>query len=379
MRDKARAHADYHHTGATKKALPAASARNAAPLGRGFAWVQERFWATLITLSAPQARRASRIMTLPVEISVVVPVFDEQDNLPILHEEIVRAMAALGREWEVIYVDDRSRDRSLAVMLGLCQADPHVRVIQFRGRSGQTAAMAAGFDHARGQIVITLDGDLQNDPADMGTLVAELERGFDIVAGWRKQRHDGFVLRKLPSRAANRLIAWVTGVKIHDTGCTLKAFRRELVRNLPIYAEQHRFLPAMSAGSGARISEVVVNHRARRFGRSKYGLGRATRVLLDLLAVKMISSFSHRPIQYFALLTLPFAAALFAFLIACALTAERLSFDNSWGRVALLVFSVLFMVCVYFLMLGLLAELVVRASGLHAPSKSRVLATTSDA
>lgn len=342
------------------------------------AWVACAFWATLIrvflaamTVSNPTPE--APIAAPAIKISVVVPVFDEEQNLLILHEEIARSLSAFAGQWEVLYVDDSSRDSSLAVMLELWRQDPHVRVVKFRARSGQTAAMAAGFDHARGEIVITLDGDLQNDPADMLRLVAELERGFDIVAGWRKSRQDGLVFRKLPSRIANRLIAWVTGVKIHDTGCTLKAFRRELVKNLPIYAEQHRFLPAMSAGGGARVSEVVVNHRPRRFGRSKYGIGRATRVLLDLLSIKMISSFSHRPLQYFALLTAPFVLILFTYVIVLAFTEDVLNFDTQWGRTAQILFMLVFMLCAYFVMLGLLAELVVKASGLHRPMRTRVL------
>src|SRR5436190_12529745 len=294
-------------------------------------------------------------MGSPVEISVVVPVFDEAPSLRLLHAEIAAALSGMHVAWEVLYVDDRSSDGSLRVMLDLREADEHVRVVSFRARSGQTAALAAGFDHARGAVVVTLDGDLQNDPADIPRLVAELRRGFDIVAGWRKTRYDGFVLRRLPSRIANRLIALVTGVKIHDTGCTLKAFRRELVERLPIYAEQHRFLPAMSKGSGARVSEIVVNHRARRFGRSKYGLGRAVRVLLDLLAIKMLSSFSQRPLQYFALLSMPFGVLLTAFVISCLASHEQINFDNGWGQVAVIVFMLFFMTCLFFVMLGLLA------------------------
>lgn len=314
-------------------------------------------------------------MTPALHVSIVVPVFDEERSLPDLHDEIARTLAAMGVTWEVIYVDDRSRDGSLAVMLKLRRRDPHVRVIRFRARSGQTAALAAGFDHARGEVVVTLDGDLQNDPADIPLLVAELDAGFDIVAGWRKSRHDGFVLRKLPSRLANRLIAWVTAVKIHDTGCTLKAFRKELVEKLPIYAEQHRFLPAMSASSGARVSEIVVNHRPRRFGRSKYGLGRLTRVLLDLLSIKMLSSFSQRPLQYFALLTLPLVMMGLAFTVDVALHYDTVNFDNRWGWGALIVFMLCFMLCVYFFMLGLLAELVVKASGMHSPRARRIILT----
>jgi len=307
------------------------------------------------------------------EISVVVPVYDEEDNLPLLQREVTTAMESLGRAYECVYVDDGSRDGSLQVLLALRRADPRIRVVEFARNAGQTAALAAGFDHARGRIVVTLDADLQNDPADIPALVAKLEEGYDIVAGWRRERHDGFVLRKLPSKLANRLIALVTGVSIHDTGCTLKAFRAELVRNLPIYAEQHRFLPAMSAGSGARVAEVVVNHRPRIHGRSKYGIGRATRVLLDLLAIRMLSGFSHRPLSYFALLVAPFATLFFALALAHEWTRAGGGLDADGARAALVLLSVLAMVVVYFFMLGLLAELVVKASGMHGPGEARVL------
>lgn len=318
-------------------------------------------------------------MPSATQISVVVPVFDEEPNLALLHAEIERALSGLGVSWEVVYIDDRSRDGSLRTMLALRAQDPHVRVIAFRARCGQTAALAAGFEHARGEIVVTLDGDLQNDPADIPALVAELRRGFDIVAGWRKKRHDGFVLRRLPSRAANRLIAWVTGVQIHDTGCTLKAFRRELVKNLPIYAEQHRFLPAMSAGSGARVSEVVVNHRPRRFGRSKYGISRLVRVLSDLVVIKMVTAFGQRPLLYFAALTVPFVLASVAFACDCVWHWDEVRFDNQWGRGAMIVYMLLSMLCVFFCGLGLIAELAVKASGMHGQRVRRVMLTTPEA
>ncbi len=310
-----------------------------------------------------------------LSISVVVPVFEEEENLRPLHAEITAALDLLGESAEVLYVDDGSRDQSLAVLLDLRRSDPRIRVVQFAQNAGQTAAMAAGFDHSRGQIVITLDADMQNDPADIPRLVARLREGHDVVAGWRKERHDGFVLRRLPSFLANRLIASVTGVAIHDTGCTLKAFRREVVQNLPIYAEQHRFLPAMSAGGGARVCEMVVNHRARRFGHSKYGIGRATRVLLDLFSIQLISKFSHRPMQFFGLVAAPFAVLSLGFLGYCAVYADTIHFDNAWGRVALITFMLLFMVCAYFLMLGFLAELAVRASGLHGDDGRRLIVT----
>jgi glycosyltransferase involved in cell wall biosynthesis len=298
-------------------------------------------------------------------ISLVVPVFDEQENLAPLHAEIARAMEVLGRPWEVLYVDDRSRDASLDVLVRLWRADPHVRVLRLRVNSGQTAALAAGFEHARGAIVVTLDADLQNDPADIPRLVAALEEGADLVAGWRRRRRDAFLLRRLPSFAANRLIAWVTGVPIHDTGCTLKAFRREVVERMPLYAEQHRFLPAISAAGGARIRELEVNHRPRRFGRSKYGLSRAARVLADLFTIKLIASFSRRPLQYFVLLALPFALLL-AFLLVWGLTVPEAERQHErWVSTWTAVFAMLTLVCVYFVLLGLLAELAVKASGLH--------------
>lgn len=317
-------------------------------------------------------------MAHPLSISVVVPVFDEEENLRPLHAEIARALDSLAEPAEIVFVDDGSRDRSLGVLLEIRREDRRVRVVQFKRNAGQTAAMAAGFDHARGEIVITLDADMQNDPADIPRLVAELRRGFDVVAGWRKERHDGFVLRRLPSMIANRLIAWVTGVAIHDTGCTLKAFRREVVQNLPIYAEQHRFLPAMSAGSGARVSELVVNHRARRFGHSKYGIGRATRVLLDLASIQLISKFSHRPMQFFGLIAAPFAMILVVFLGYWALHADSVDFASTSGRIGLITFMLVSMVCPYFLMLGFLAELAVRASGLHAGDGRRLIVSRSE-
>jgi hypothetical protein len=221
-----------------------------------------------------------------------------------------------------------------------------------------------------------MDGDLQNDPADVPRLYARLQEGdADIVAGWRRRRHDGFLLRRLPSLVANRLIGWVTHVSIHDTGCTLKAFRRELVRNLPIYAEQHRFLPAMSAGSGARVAELVVNHRPRRFGRSKYGLGRATRVALDLMAIKLITHFSQAPLQYFATIALGFLSATAVLVTIGARELSRGGGERILESMLLVAFLLTFLAGAYFFMLGFLAELVVKASGLHGEERGRRLAT----
>ena len=221
---------------------------------------------------------------------------------------------------------------------------------------------------------MTLDGDLQNDPADIPRLVAELEKGYDIVAGWRKKRHDGFILRRLPSLVANRLIAWVTDVPIHDTGCTLKAFRRELVKSMAIYAEQHRFLPLLSAGSGARITELVVNHRPRVYGHSKYGIGRAFRVVLDLMAIKFVSQFSQRPIQYFGTLALLTLASGFLFALVALIPLApgsgqvgNVVFDE-WEAAIVTILCLISSAFVYFALLGLLGELAVKASGMHRRS-----------
>jgi glycosyltransferase involved in cell wall biosynthesis len=296
------------------------------------------------------------------DISVVVPVYNEEDSLAILYQEVRDAIDAMGARWELILVDDHSRDTSLARMLDLRSRDRRVKVLHFRKNFGQTAALSAGFEAARGAIVITMDGDLQNDPADIPRLVAKMREGFDIVAGWRKNRQDGFVLRRLPSKVANRLIAWVTDTPIHDTGCTLKAFRRQLVKNLSLYAEQHRFLPAMSRGSGAQVAEIVVHHRARRFGQSKYGLERALRVLLDLFVIKLISQFAHRPLHYFGLFSLPFAGLALAVLAAVADDAA------SWPLLVFSAFILFLLPAVHFILLGLLSELIVMASGVHKRS-----------
>jgi len=315
-------------------------------------------------------------MPPPVALSVVVPVFNEEESLPVLFAEIVAALEHLpeGRNSEIIFVDDRSTDRSLEVLLELHARDPRVCIVRFRRNYGQTAGLAAGFDVARGRVVVTLDGDLQNDPADIPRLVAELEKGYDVVAGWRKKRHDGFVLRRLPSLLANRLIAWVTGVAIHDTGCTLKAFRRELVKSMALYAEQHRFLPLLSAGSGARITELVVNHRPRVYGHSKYGIGRATRVVLDLMAIKFVSQFSHRPIQYFGTISLLTLASGFLFALIALIPFGRGESHlgsagfTEWEMAVVTILCLIFSAFVYFALLGLLGELAVKASGMHRRS-----------
>jgi len=308
-------------------------------------------------------------MVQPLFVSVVVPVLNEEESIPMLYREVREALdgprVPPGTRWELIFVNDHSTDASLRKMLALRATDPRIRVVSFRRNFGQTAALSAGFEHARGDVVVTMDGDLQNDPADVPELIRELERGYDIVAGWRKARQDGLFLRRVPSIVANRLINLVTGTRIHDTGCTLKAFRAKLIKNLPIYAEQHRFLPAMSRSSGARVCELVVNHRPRRFGHSKYGLGRAVRVLLDLFTIKLIAQFSHRPLHYFGLFSLPFAAISALFLFVSSVDWGKMRLVDEWSRMMSFVIVLFFLLACYFVMLGLLSELAVVASGMH--------------
>ncbi|HEX7126964.1 MAG TPA: glycosyltransferase family 2 protein [Thermodesulfobacteriota bacterium] len=242
-------------------------------------------------------------------LSVVIPVLDEADNVGPLHRRLREALEPMGVPFEILFVDDGSRDGTPERLAALRAADPAVVVVRFRRNFGQTAAMAAGFRLARGRIIVSLDGDLQNDPADIPRLVAKLDEGYDVVQGWRRNRQDRFLSRRLPSIVANRLIARLSGVSVHDNGCSLKAYRAEVIKRVALYAEMHRFIPAMATLAGARIAEVPVRHHARRFGRSKYGIGRAWRVCLDLFLVAMLTRFAARPGLWFGLWSLAAAAA----------------------------------------------------------------------
>lgn len=233
------------------------------------------------------------------EISVVVPMRNESPNVRKLYAELIAALEAYGRPFELVVIDDGSTDDTFALLAELQAQDPRLRVIRFRRNFGQTAAFAAGFAHARGQFIVTSDGDLQNDPADIPAMIDTARAGPDIVAGWRKDRKDPFVNRRLPSMIANAIISFATGVKLHDYGCSLKVFRAEVVKSMKLYGEMHRFLPAIAAEQGVEIVEQVVNHRKRLHGRSKYGISRTIRVVLDLMTVKFLSSYSTRPLQMF--------------------------------------------------------------------------------
>jgi glycosyltransferase involved in cell wall biosynthesis len=293
-------------------------------------------------------------------LSVVVPLLDEQDNLPALDEQIRQALD--GRyDYEVIFVDDGSRDGSFRILQGLHDADPRVRVIRFRRNFGQTAALSAGFAHARGDIVVALDADLQNDPADIPMLVAKLDEGYDVVSGWRKKRHDKALTRRLPSKMANWLISRITEVRLHDYGCTLKAYRREVLAETRLYGEMHRFIPALASWSGARVTECVVNHRPRTAGRAKYGLERTVKVMLDLITIKFLGSFSTKPIYIFG--GLGILSALGGLLSGLAVLYQKF-FSHShlaMNRNPLLTLTAVLMITtVQFILMGLLAELLVR-------------------
>lgn len=295
-----------------------------------------------------------------LELSVIIPIKNESPNLEALHLEVAAALDPWGRTYEVIVVDDGSTDDSFTVLSRIQAADPRWRVIRFRRNFGQTAAFSAGFAHARGRFIATSDGDLQNDPKDIPAMVARLEKDdLDIVCGWRKDRKDAFLSRLLPSMLANRLISWATGVRLHDYGCSLKVFRAEVVKPLKLYGEMHRFIPAIASEQGVQIAEVVVNHRARLHGTSKYGISRTIRVVLDLLTVKFLLSYSTRPVQIFGLIGLSMLAP--GGLILTYLAMVKVFDGQSIGNRPLLMLGILLVFTgVQLVTLGLLAELQAR-------------------
>jgi glycosyltransferase involved in cell wall biosynthesis len=295
-----------------------------------------------------------------MDLSIVVPLFNERDNLRPLHGELSRVLGGLGSTYEIMFVDDGSNDGSTDVLRAIKQADAHVRVIRLARNLGQTAALACGLHNAAGEVVIAIDGDGENDPADIPRLLGKLSEGYDLVSGWRTARWSGARFsRRLPSVAANRLISWMTGVRLHDYGCTLKAYRRELAQSLMLYGEMHRFVPAIAAELGARIAEVEVNFRPRRAGKSKYGPGRIVRTLLDLLTVKFLSGYSTRPIQIFGAIGL--VLGIIGALWTAILVFEKIALGRGLhDRPALLLAILLLIVGVQFVSLGLLGEMLTR-------------------
>ena len=289
------------------------------------------------------------------DLSVVAPLFNESENVGLLVDWILQALETYAGVFEVILVDDGSRDDTWT-QIRAAAADPRVRGLRLGRNVGQTAAMMAGFDHAHGRVVVSLDGDLQNDPRDIPALIAKLDEGYDLVCGWRRQRQDKLLLRKVPSWVANRLIRRLTGVPITDNGCSLKAYRRDLLNRISLYAEQHRFIPALSASVGARITEMPVRHHARRFGESKYGISRTVKVLVDLLTLKMITTFRSRPLVGFALAALPAVGISLVFGAMWLFSLTHFGADKADALVfpgaGLLSIGVAF----YLFMLGLVAE-----------------------
>ena len=269
------------------------------------------------------------------EISIFLPVYNEEPNLPPLHEKLDQALTSLGRTAEIIYVDDGSTDGSLKILRQLAHQDGRVRVVALKRNYGQTAAMAAGIDAAKGKVLIPMDADMQNDPADIVRLLAKLEEGYDVVSGWRKNRQDKLITRKIPSMLANRLISWIGGVPLHDYGCSLKAYRRDSIKDVRLYGEMHRFIPIYASWAGARVAEIPVEHHARTMGKSKYGLSRTIKVVFDLMTIKFMASYQTKPLYIFGTAgLLTFAVAFLSTLLAllmkfASLAASRGSGSNS--------------------------------------------------
>lgn len=296
---------------------------------------------------------------MSVDLSVIIPVYNEVENVAPLHRELTETLGTLGRSYEVVYVDDGSTDDSFSQLAALQQADPRVVIVRFPRNYGQTAALAAGFDRAAGGVLIAMDADRQNDPADIPTLLRKLDEGYDLVIGWRVPRHDPLLSRRVPSVIANAVIGWITGVRLHDYGCTLKVMRRDVVSGLRLYGEMHRFIPALADDLGARIAEVPVHHRPRLAGVSKYGLSRTIRVLLDLITVKFLSSYSTRPIQIFGSIGL--LCSVVGLVITGVLGAERLFLGVELANRPLVWLGILLtLMGLQFITMGLLGELLVR-------------------
>jgi glycosyltransferase involved in cell wall biosynthesis len=295
-----------------------------------------------------------------IDLSIVIPLFNEEENVKPLYGQLKEALEPMERSYEIIIVDDGSTDRSFELLKGLQAEDKRLKVIRFRRNFGQTAAFAAGFEHARGRVVVTMDADLQNDPADIPQLLEKLEEGYDVVSGWRVERwKSAWLTRRLPSVVANRLISETTGVHLHDYGCSLKAYRSEVVKNINLYGELHRFIPAMASWMGVSVAEIPVHYRSRQFGRSKYGMSRTIKVILDLLTVRFLLSYSTRPIHIFGSLGL--AMSGLGGILGLYLSVVKLALGQDIGDRPLLLLAILLMVLgVQMITMGLLGELVVR-------------------
>ncbi|MCD6519144.1 MAG: glycosyltransferase family 2 protein, partial [Anaerolineae bacterium] len=294
-----------------------------------------------------------------MDLSIVVPVYNEEENIDYLYQQLTEVLDPLGLEYEIICADDGSQDRSFEKLKAIAQRDSRVKVIRFRRNFGQTAGFSAGFDYAQGDIVITIDADLQNDPASIPALLAKMAEGYDVVSGWRKNRQDPFLTRRLPSKIANWLISRTTGVQVHDRGCSLRAHRKEIVKEMRLYGELHRFIPDITAWLGARMTEIPVKHRPRKFGKSKYGIGRTLRVILDLITIRFLQGYSTRPIHIFGKWGL--FLGILGFLLALWLSIQKIFLGQSIGSRPALMLSVLLMLMgVQLVSIGLLGEMMVR-------------------
>lgn len=317
------------------------------------------------SMASPAASRsgegllADAVPAEEVDVSIVIPLLNEVENVQILYDQIRPVIDESTRRFEVILVDDGSTDGTFEVLKGLQAMDHRLKIIRLRRNFGQSAGFSAGFDYARGKMIVTMDGDLQNDPADIPMLLGKIDEGYDVVSGWRVKRQDVLLTRRLPSKAANALISRVTGVRLHDYGCSLKAYRSEVVKNVRLYGELHRFIPALASWMGIRVAEVPVNHKPRKYGRSKYGINRTIKVFLDLITVKFLLNYATRPLQIFGLLGL--LSLVFGMLLAGYLTIQRLYFHQGLAdRPILLLAILLIMLGVQLITMGLLGELVVR-------------------
>lgn len=292
-------------------------------------------------------------------LSVVVPAYNEEESIPVLYGRLKEVLSSLREDYEIIFVDDGSEDRTPDILRELARKDKNVKVVRFRRNYGQTAALSAGFEHAKGDVIITMDADLQNDPEDIPKLLEKLREGYDIVSGWRKDRKDPFLSRKLPSKIANWIISKITGVELHDYGCTLKAYRADIAKRYRLYGDMHRFLPALAKRFGAKITEIPVRHHPRLYGKSKYGIGRTVRVILDMFLVKFLNEYITKPLYVFG--SWGFFLFLVGFLIGLYLTFLKLFKGADIGDRPLLILSVLLiLVGIQFIFTGLIAELIVR-------------------
>lgn len=296
------------------------------------------------------------------DLSVIAPLYNEEESVRLLYEAIVRAVEPLQVDHEILFVDDGSKDKTFLAAKELAEKDDRLRVIRFRKNYGQTPAMAAGIDHARGKILITMDGDLQNDPEDIPRFIEKIAEGYDIVCGWREKRQDKLITRKIPSKVANWLIGKVTGVPIRDNGCSLKAYRSEVIKAIPLYSEMHRFIPAMASIAGSRIAQIPVRHHARKYGKSKYGLSRIYKVLLDLLMIKTVVSFTSRPMLWFGGMG---AITGFGSLLAFAYSIVWMN-RHEGGSLVVLIGTAMLMgaLTIFFLFAGAIGELVFKTGNL---------------